>query len=196
MFKIIVASAILSLGLLACKGADVPIAQSSQSAGIQSGSTVSSGFKGLANIGPTCGGAIKMDGLGNCTMPYAGKFDVQSCSDNTFSQCSALQSFDSDDQGNFKVDLAGGFYLVSLHINSAVSGAFNFPKMTHVQVVVAYGAYTDVTLNIDSGIRIPIICPMIECAAPPSGCGYVAPVAINNQGCAISCGTLQCATEI
>jgi hypothetical protein len=38
----------------------------------------------------------------------------------------------------------------------------------------------------------PTTCPVVDCAAPPSGCLYVDPVFTN--GCKTSCGTLKCTT--
>jgi MYXO-CTERM domain-containing protein len=36
-------------------------------------------------------------------------------------------------------------------------------------------------------------CPIPECAAPPEGCNYQGPAALDEDGCPIGCGKLVCA---
>ena len=112
------------------------------------------GFKGLATISPTCGGAIPVGGIFDCEAPYEGYFDVLECQDNTsMLGCSVILNFQSDISGQFSVLIAPGSYLLQRH--NSMSEKLILPRMSTVQVDIVKGMLTDVVIQLDSGIRIP-----------------------------------------
>lgn len=41
----------------------------------------------------------------------------------------------------------------------------------------------------------PVLCPIVDCAAPPPGCFYQGPADTDANGCAIDCGHLVCGSD-
>ena len=78
-----------------------------------------------------------------CTQPYAGEFVVTSKEGNV------IAHFTTDKAGRAAIDLPPGDYVIQpkLDPNSA------YPRGGSVDVLVARAAYTEVNLDLDTGIR-------------------------------------------
>ena len=98
------------------------------------------GIRGVVKLGPTC--PVESVASPCPDLPFQG--DVQATSPE-----GAITRVSTDEQGRFALDLpAGSYVLVAISPKGSVPPT---PVPQTVQVVT--GAYTQVTLEVDSGIR-------------------------------------------
>jgi hypothetical protein len=102
---------------------------------------VASGLRVMATIRPTCPGPERPSQV--CTKPYAGEFVVTSKDDK------AIARFTTDQDGRAVIDLPPGDY----HIAPKLGSDSPYPRGGSIDVSVTKGAYTDVNLELDTGIR-------------------------------------------
>ncbi len=109
-------------------------------AGCQRSAPPGTGIRGVVKLGPTC----PVESLASpCPdRPFQG--DVQATSTD-----GATTRVSTDEQGRFSLDLRAGSYVV-VAISPGGSGP---PTPVPQTVQVVTGAYTQVTLEVDSGIR-------------------------------------------
>ncbi len=100
-----------------------------------------SGIRFTATRGPTCPGPERPGQV--CTAPYEGTFVVLR-GDGT-----EVTHFTTDKDGHFTVDLPPGDYTITLNLATPSS----FPRGESVNVTVTADAYTDVSMELDTGIR-------------------------------------------
>jgi hypothetical protein len=99
----------------------------------------SSGLRGVAFVGPQC--PVEVEGSPCPDAPFAGEVRVTR-GDDVVAQVS------TDDQGRFEVSLDPGIYTIT-----AVIDAGGPPSAVPQEVTVAQDRFTDVQLEVDSGIR-------------------------------------------
>jgi hypothetical protein len=127
---------LVALASVACQeiGIDVPTA------------TPPSGIRGLALLGPTCPvGNPESPGADDpvpCLTPYAAPLVV------TDSEGAVVARTNSGADGRFQVNLPPGEYVVT-----PATGQNTYPIAQPVSVTVGPGAYVDVEINYDTGIR-------------------------------------------
>jgi len=98
------------------------------------------GIRGVVKLGPTC----PVESLVSPCPDHPFQGDVQATSTD-----GATTRVSTDEQGRFSLDLLAGSYVVV-----AVSPSGSGPPTPVPQTVqVVTGAYTQVTLEVDSGIR-------------------------------------------
>ena len=98
-----------------------------------------SGIEGYAHIGPMC--PVAREGEECPDAPYQAAFSVFDASGREVS------TFESDEEGYFKVDLAPGTYTVQAEPTRGITHAE--PQ----EVIIEEGGYTSVEMLFDSGIR-------------------------------------------
>ncbi len=98
-----------------------------------------SGIEGYAYIGPMC--PVEREGEECPDAPYQAEFNVLDASGRE------VASFESDEEGYFKVDLAPGTYTVQPELTRGITHAE--PQ----KVIVEAGVHTDIEMLFDSGIR-------------------------------------------
>jgi hypothetical protein len=101
-----------------------------------------SGIRITATIGPTCPGPERPGQV--CTKPYVGEFVVTS-KDNS----KEVARFTTDNDGRATIDLPPGDYVIMPKLDPKMP----YPKGGPMSVSVPIGAYTDVTFDLDTGIR-------------------------------------------
>ena len=106
--------------------------------------TPPSGIRGTVVLGPTCPVSTDpgADDPVPCLTPYAASLVILD------SEGGRVQSVTSGNDGKFQVDLPPGEYVVT-----PVTGADTYPIAQPVSVTVGPGAYVDVEINYDTGIR-------------------------------------------
>ncbi len=131
----------LAVCLLALMGAGcLPAANVSNTSG--GGTTVTdSGVRGTATIGPTCPVERMPPDPACADKPYAGSFTIKTKSGTT------VTTFSSAADGSFSVSLSPGTYEVNLSAGSVM------PSMASQEFTVVAGAFTQLELSVDSGIR-------------------------------------------
>ncbi len=102
---------------------------------------IGTGIEGQVVLSPGCGGPVKEGGQGCPDKPYQTTLQVKDESGNIVSQA------ESDANGNFKVSLAPGTYVLRPET------AGKFPIATDTTVTVTQGKLTQVTIKLDSGMR-------------------------------------------
>ena len=102
---------------------------------------VDSGITGRVTIGPVC--PVVIEGQDCADRPYQATITVNSPEGRKIVQ------FQTDKQGNFKVTLAPGNYI--LHPEPPLGAPF--PFATEQQFTVKPGEFTQLTVTYDSGIR-------------------------------------------
>ncbi len=131
MFKRFLFTIILLLTLSACS----PVISTTPAA------TPSSGIEGQVTEGPMCPGPVPV-GENTCPdQPYQASIDVLGTDNKLITQ------FQTDTQGNFKISLPPGTYL--LH---PISGK-PLPHAADQTVVVNVGEYTSISILYDTGMR-------------------------------------------
>ena len=126
----------LAIFVFGCQeiGIDVPTA------------TTPSGIRGLALLGPTCPvGNPESPGADDpvpCLTPYSAPLVV------TDSEGAVVARVNSAADGKFQVDLPPGEYIVT-----PATGQDTYPIAQPVSVTVGPGAYVDIEINYDTGIR-------------------------------------------
>ncbi|HKI54078.1 MAG TPA: hypothetical protein VJ987_08115 [Anaerolineales bacterium] len=132
--KIIIIIPIFLMLITSCAKSPTPT-----SASTETSTPINSGIEGQALIGPTCAGPVRVDS--NCDdQPYQATLTVFSPKGERIVQVQ------TDEDGRFKIPLAPGEYI--LHPESE--------KITFAgeqTVIVKAGAFTQVIVNYDSGIR-------------------------------------------
>lgn len=106
--------------------------------------TPPSGIRGVVLLGPTCPGGPD-PGANDpvpCVTPYAASLVILD------SEGARVQNVTSDADGKFQVELPPGEYVVT-----PATGADTYPIAQPVSVTVSAGAYVDVQINYDTGIR-------------------------------------------
>lgn len=124
-------TALCILGVAAC-------ARSSQAPG-----GGGSGVRGTILAGPACGGPIIM-GSPCPDKPVAADISVSAAG-----SADVVATARSGSDGRFSIDLAPGDYTLT---TSATGGA-PFPAGRPTEVTVRAGAFTEVTLHMDTGLR-------------------------------------------
>ncbi len=106
--------------------------------------TTPSGIRGIVLLGPTCpiGEDPGADDPVPCLTPYAAPLVV------TDSESAVVARISSGGDGKFQVDLPPGEYVVT-----PATGQDTYPIAQPVSVTVGPGAYADVEINYDTGIR-------------------------------------------
>jgi hypothetical protein len=99
------------------------------------------GIRGTVTLGPTC--PVEQVGQPPCVTPYAASLVVTSAEDG-----SVVARVSSGADGTFTVDLPPGDYVIVPE-----PGGDPLPMGTPVDVTVEAGAYTEVDVAYDSGIR-------------------------------------------
>jgi len=99
------------------------------------------GIRGTITLGPTC--PVEQVGQPPCVEPYAATLVVTSAEDG-----SVVARVDSAADGTFQVDLPPGAYVINPE-----PGGDPFPFGKPVDVTVVAGAYTQVEVAYDTGIR-------------------------------------------
>jgi hypothetical protein len=99
------------------------------------------GIKGTVTLGPTC--PVEQVGQPPCVEPYAASLVVTSAEDG-----SVVARISSGADGTFTVDLPPGDYVIVPQ-----PGGDPFPYGTPVDVMVVAGAYSQVEVAYDTGIR-------------------------------------------
>jgi hypothetical protein len=108
--------------------------------------TTPSGIRGLVLLGPTCQvGNPESPGADDpvpCLTPYSSPLVV------TDSESAVVERINSGADGRFQVDLPPGEYVVT-----PATGQDTYPIAQPVSVTVGPGAYVDIEINYDTGIR-------------------------------------------
>ena len=105
---------------------------------------VGSGIRGTVMLNPTCPGPQRIGQV--CTKPYAADLIITR-SDGT----EAARVTSSEIDGTFSVDLPAGDYTIAPLKD--VQKSPPVPRLTTVDVLVKAGAYTQVDLQFDTGMR-------------------------------------------
>jgi hypothetical protein len=152
----ILATVALTITLVNCRSTDAPPAKVPPSPSPAATSIVpvevspaptpmpaaGSGVHVTATIGPTCAGPERPGQV--CTKPYVGEFVVMS-QDNS----KEVARFTTDKDGHATIDLPPGDYLIVPKLDPKTP----YPKGGPMSVSVSIGAYTDVAVELDTGIR-------------------------------------------
>jgi hypothetical protein len=99
------------------------------------------GIRGIVTLGPTC--PVEQVGQPPCVEPFAATLAVTSAEDG-----SVVARVDSGADGTFTIDVPPGDYVVVPE-----PGADPFPFGQPVEVTVAAGAYSEIEVAYDTGIR-------------------------------------------
>ncbi|MET1232482.1 MAG: hypothetical protein ABWY52_06495 [Candidatus Limnocylindrales bacterium] len=99
------------------------------------------GIRGIVTLGPTC--PVQQVDQPPCVEPFAATLAVTSAEDG-----SVVARVDSGADGTFTVDVPPGDYVVVPE-----PGGDPFPLGQPVEVTVAAGAYSEIEVAYDSGIR-------------------------------------------
>jgi hypothetical protein len=126
--RLAAAIAIASLLLAAC-GEPTPTADAG------------TGIRGVVTLGPTC--PVEQPGQAPCVTPYAATLVVTAVEDG-----SVVARVTSGDDGTFEVLVPPGDYVIAPE-----PGGDPFPVGQPVAVHVDAGAFTDVEVAYDTGIR-------------------------------------------
>jgi hypothetical protein len=124
---------LLVVGLLA--GLVVGCDQSSASA------PPGTGIRGTVTLGPTC--PVEQVGAPPCVTAYAATLVVTSAEDD-----SVVGRVSSGPDGTFSIDVPPGDY-----VTVPQPGGETFPFGQPIEVTVEAGAYTEIEVSYDSGIR-------------------------------------------
>ena len=133
---LVVGLALLAVMAVGCQeiGIDVPTA------------TTPSGIRGLALLGPTCPvGNPESPGADDpvpCLTPYSAPLVV------TDTEGAVVARINSGADGKFEVTLPPGEYVVT-----PATGQDTYPVAQPVSVTVGPGAFVDIEINYDTGIR-------------------------------------------
>lgn len=99
------------------------------------------GIHGTVTLGPTC--PVEKVGEPPCVTPYAATLVITSAEDD-----SVVARVSSGPDGAFSVDVPPGDYVIVPQ-----PGGDPYPTGTPVEVTVEAGAYTEIEVSYDSGIR-------------------------------------------
>ena len=99
------------------------------------------GIRGIVTLGPTC--PVEQVGEPPCVTPYAATLVITSADDD-----SVVARVSSGPDGAFTLDLPPGDYVIVPE-----PGGDPFPLGQPVEVTVEAGAYTEIEVAYDSGIR-------------------------------------------
>lgn len=99
------------------------------------------GIRGVVTLGPTC--PVEQVGGAPCVTPFAATLVITSAEDD-----SVVARVSSGPDGVFSVDLPPGDYVIVPE-----PGGDPFPLGQPVDVTVVAGAYTEIEVAYDSGIR-------------------------------------------
>ncbi|MFH0891072.1 MAG: hypothetical protein V1856_03500 [Candidatus Liptonbacteria bacterium] len=103
-----------------------------------------SGVRGVVAIGPTCP-VVRDPAPPECAdRPYAAKLKITRADSEV-----SIEKFESYRDGTFEVELAPGIY----EIKQADAGSVRMPFLAPVRFTVEQGAWTNLTVIFDSGIR-------------------------------------------
>ncbi len=105
---------------------------------------VDSGIRGTISLGPTCPGPQRIDQI--CTQPYAATLIITR-PDGT----EAARVTSSEIDGSFSVDLPAGDYTIAPLKDP--QKPLPAPRPATVDVVVEAGAYTQIDIQFDTGMR-------------------------------------------
>lgn len=116
--------------------------------------TPDSGVRGKITLSNTCGGAVYVDQV--CNSPYVGKYMIYSNPG-----LEKLFEGETSSDGTFSKSLApGNYYLAAGPFGEMMTSkliSVPVPPRSSVDFTVTAGKFTDVTLDVDSGIRLPPI---------------------------------------
>ena len=99
------------------------------------------GIRGTVTLGPTC--PVEQVGEPPCVTPYAATLVVTAAEDD-----SVVARVSSGPDGAFSVDVPPGDYVIVPQ-----PGGDPYPTGTPVEVTVEAGAYTEIEVSYDTGIR-------------------------------------------
>ena len=105
---------------------------------------VNSGIRGTVSLGPTCPGPQRIGQV--CTKPYAATLIITR-PDGT----EAARVTSSEIDGSFSVDLPAGDYTIAPLVDP--QKPLPVPHSTTVDAAVKAGAYTQVDIQFDTGMR-------------------------------------------